>query len=194
MGDTLTADTSAIADEDGLSNAVFRYQWLADGADISSATGSTYTLADTDEGKVISVTVSFTDDAGNAESLTSAATAAVAGVPAEPLTAVMENAASSHDGENAFTFELRFSEEFPVSYETLRDHAFTVTGGGVKKAQRLEQGSDIGWRITVKPDGDGHVTVILPVTTDCGDQGAICTGDGRMLSNRLELTVSGPGG
>ena len=37
------------------------------------------------------------------------------------------------------------------------------------------------------------MTVTLPVTTECSAQGAICTGDGRMLSSRLELTVSGPG-
>ena len=34
--------------------------------------------------------------------------------------------------------------------------------------------------------------IVLPITTDCADAGAICTGDGRMLSNRMELTVSGP--
>ena len=194
VGGMLTADTSGIADEDGLSNASFSYQWQADGADISGATGSSYTLTETEEGKAIRVAVSFIDDAGNAESLTSAATDAVAGPPPEPLTAVIENAASSHDGESAFTFELRFSEGFSVSYKTLRDHAFEVTGGDVKKAKRLEQGSNVGWRITVRPNSNTHVTIVLPVTADCGALGAICTGDGRMLSNRLELTVSGPGG
>ena len=63
----------------------------------------------------------------------------------------------------------------------------------MRKAQRLDQGSDIGWQITVRPDGNGDVTVVLSVTTDCDDLGAICTEDGRMLSHRLELTVSGPG-
>ena len=113
--------------------------------------------------------------------------------PLTPLTGVIQNAAASHDGENVFTFELRFSEEFGISYKTLRDHAFTVTGGTVRKAQRLEQGSNIGWRITVSPDSSGAVTIILPITEDCEAQGAICTEDGRMLSHRLELTVSGPG-
>ena len=192
VGETLAADTSGIADEDGLTNAVFSYQWLADDSNISGATGETYTLADDDEGKAISVTVSFTDDAGNAETLTSAATDAVEAAPLTPLTALIENAAASHDGESVFTFELRFSEEFGISYKTLRDHAFTVTGGTVKKAQRLEQGSNIGWRITVRPNSDGAVTIILPITEDCEAQGAICTEDGRKLSHRLELTVGGP--
>ena len=74
-GETLTADTSGIADANGQGNAVFIYQWLAGGAEIAGATGSTYTLVDADAGKAISVTVSFTDDAGNAESLTSEARA-----------------------------------------------------------------------------------------------------------------------
>ena len=38
------------------------------------------------------------------------------------------------------------------------------------------------------------VSAPLPVTGDCGVQGAICAGDGRMLSNSLSFTVSGPGG
>ena len=46
----------------------------------------------------------------------------------------------------------------------------------------------------MQPSGNPGVTVSLPVTTDCDAQGAVCTGDGRMLSSRLELTVSGPSG
>ena len=106
LGETLTADTSGIADPDGLDNAVFSYQWLADDTAVQGATGSSYTLSDDNEGNAIKVIVSFTDDAGNEESLTSPATAAVR----EPLTVSMENEPSSHDGENVFTFELRFSE------------------------------------------------------------------------------------
>ena len=85
VGETLTADTSGIADENGLSNVQYEYQWLADDADIAGATGSTYTLTDSEESKAITVQVSFTDDADNEETLTSAATAAVAGAqPTEP--------------------------------------------------------------------------------------------------------------
>ena len=79
VSQTLTADTSGIADADGLDNVSFSYQWLAGDTGISGATGSTYTLADADEGKAIKVRVSFTDDGGNDETLTSAATEAVTG-------------------------------------------------------------------------------------------------------------------
>ena len=195
VGQTLTADTSDIADADGLDKATFTYRWLADDTDISGATGSTYTLTGSDAGKAIKVRVAFTDDAGNQESLTSAETSAVAAALI-PLTASVHDAPESHDGENAFTFELRLSEE-PVSsfsYVTLRDHAFTVTGGSVVNARRLNKPSNIRWEITVTPDGNGDVTIVLPVTSNCEAQAAICTGDGRMLSTRVELTVAGPGG
>ena len=75
---TLTVDTSGIADADGLSNVTFRYQWLSTrDAEIQGATSSTYTVQESDDGKTIKVRVTFTDDAGNEEELTSAATAEV---------------------------------------------------------------------------------------------------------------------
>ena len=81
VGETLTTDTSGVADADGLSNIQYEYQWLADDSDIAGATNATYTLVATDEGRVIKVRVSFTDDAGNEETLTSGATEAVAARP-----------------------------------------------------------------------------------------------------------------
>ena len=198
MGETLEADTSGISDNDGMDDAVFAYQWIRnDGnadTDIQGATNSTHTLSEDDQGKTVKVRVSFTDDRGHDETLTSTATAEVAGTPAEPLTASLENKPASHNGVDAFTFELRFSEEVKLSYKTLQNHAFDVTGGSVTKAQRLDKPSNVRWRITVEPDSDADVSVVLAVTTDCSYTGAVCTADGRMLSNRLDLTVTGPGG
>ena len=192
VGETLAAATSDIADADGLANATFTYQWLADDAEISGATGSSYTLDDADAGKAIKVRVSFTDDMGNAENLTSAATAAVA---RPPLTATVRDKPESHDGSAAFTFELRFSENIEdLSYTTLQEHALTVTGGTLPKVRRLEPGQNVRWEITVQPSSDAGVTIVLPITTDCSAQGAICTSDSRKLSKRLEVTVPGQGG
>ena len=192
VGETLTANTTGISDADGLANASFTYQWLADDADISGATTSSYTVVAGDVGKTIKVTVSFTDDAGNAEILTSAATTAVA---KSPLTATVYEKPSSHDGSNSFTFELRFSENMEsFSYSTLQDHALTVTGGTGLKVRRLEAGKNVRWEITVTPSSNADVTIALNATTDCSAEGAICTGDGRMLSEPLEITVGGPGG
>ncbi len=197
VGETLTADTTGISDGDGLNNATFAYQWLADDAEINGATASSYTLADADAGKAVKVKVTFTDDAGNDEELTSAATGAVAAtaVVTPSLAATVHGVPSSHNGQNAFTFELRFSEapEPGFSYTTVRDHAFTVTGGSVTYVRRLERPGNIRWEITVTPGSSADVTIALNTTTNCSAQGAICTEDGRPLSNRLELTVSGPG-
>ena len=69
VGETLTADRSGIADEDGVTGATFSYQWVSsDGTsdtDIAGATIATYTLVSADEGQTIKVRVSFTDDADN---------------------------------------------------------------------------------------------------------------------------------
>ena len=193
VGQMLTVSTSDISDSDGLINATFTYQWLADDTDITDATGSTYTLAAADEGKTVKVRVSFTDDRGHQETLTSTATAAVTAAPS-PLTVSVESAPTSHNGSEAFRIRVAFSEtpESGFSYTTMRDHAFTVTGGDVTGARRLVSGKNLRWEVTVQPSGNADVTVELPVTTNCAAQGAICTDNDEKLSNSLNLTVSGP--
>ena len=90
VGETLTASTTGIADADGLTSPTYTYQWIqVDGteADIAAANSSTYTLVDADLGTTLKVRVSFDDDGGNTETLTSAATATVtpaAGAPSSP--------------------------------------------------------------------------------------------------------------
>lgn len=99
VGETLTADASGIGDADGLDNASFSYQWLADGSDISGATGSSYTPVAADVGKAVSVRASFTDDAGNAESLTSAATDAVVKAANAPASGAPSISGTARVGE-----------------------------------------------------------------------------------------------
>ena len=66
VGETLTADTSGIADADGLTGASFSYQWLADGTPTYPGPRAVPThLASAEVGKAVKVRVSFTDDAGN---------------------------------------------------------------------------------------------------------------------------------
>ena len=83
MRQTLTADTSSIVDDNGIPDGAFSYQWLRVDNDISTeisgATGSDYTLKPDDEGKQVKVRVTFTDDAGNPESLESATVVIPAG-------------------------------------------------------------------------------------------------------------------
>ena len=85
VGQTLTAGTTAIMDADGLTSVSYTYQWIrvdgTDEEDISGENSSTYTLVDADLGTTLKVKVSFTDDASNSETLTSAATATVSAAP-----------------------------------------------------------------------------------------------------------------
>ena len=114
---------------------------------------------------------------------------------ATPLTAALSNLPAEHDGSHPFTFTLTFSENVTgLSYRTLRDDAFDVTGGGVTKAKRATKGGNQTWAMTVQPSGNGAVTVILPATTNCTASGAICTNDDRPLSNALAATIHGPVG
>ena len=191
VNQTLTADTSAISDADGLNNVSYNYQWLADGSDINGATGSTLHLTSNQLGQTIQIRITFEDDAGNTETITSAATVAVTAEPT-PLTASFSNVPASHIGSGEFTFDLSFSENVKAGYERVRDDAFTIVGGDILKAQRREQGTNQYWTITVKPDGNGAVYITLPETTDCNATGAICTDDERKLSNSTPASIAGP--
>ncbi len=108
---------------------------------------------------------------------------------------------SEHDGETVFTFEVRFSEAFPLSYLTMRDSVLTVTNGRVMGARRLDnphhehQGMQPNrrWEVRVRPDSNAEdVRIVLPETASCGASGAVCTEDGRKLSNAVSATVAGP--
>ena len=137
-GQTLRANITGISDSDGMTNATFTYQWLADDAEINGATGSSSTLVAGNPGKSFKVRGTFTDDAGNEASLPSNLVAAQSQVITEPLAASIHSAPGSHDGSAAFTFELRCSQEpaSGLSHTKMRDHALTVTGGiGVQGAE-----------------------------------------------------------
>ena len=178
------------------------------GVDTGSVSGSIVTLTLVTAvfaGEVVTVDYTVpTDDsaarlqdlAGNAAASFSGPDATNATQAADQLTASVSVVPESHDGSTVFTFELRFSEtpRKRFSYKIMRDRAFTVTGGEVTGARRLVPTSNVGWEIHVRPDGNGPVTIVLPVTTDCTAEGAICTEDRRPLSNRLEITVPAPGG
>lgn len=80
IGNTLTADTSGLSDPDGFyASTGYSYQWLANGAAISGATSSTYTIPPSREGEQISVRVSYLDGTYYNEVHTSTQTVAVAG-------------------------------------------------------------------------------------------------------------------
>ena len=177
------------------------------GVDTVSVSGSVVTLTlvtvvYAGEAATVDYTVPADDSAAKLQDLAGNAAASFSGQQvtnasqaAALFTASVSVVPESHDGSTVFTFELRFSEtpRKRFSYKIMRDLAFTVTGGEVTGARRLAPRSNVGWEITVTPSGDGPVTIVLPVTTDCTAEGAICTEDRRPLSNRLEITINGPG-
>ena len=125
---TLTTDTAGISDADGL--GVFSYQWYRDGLAIGGATSSTYTLGDADVDASITVTVSYTDQHGNAESTTSAAVGPVTNINDAPEGSVLIDNTTPAQGEvltasNSLSDADGLSE--PISYQWYRD-GVAITG------------------------------------------------------------------
>lgn len=83
QGQILTV-TNTLDDLDGL--GVISYQWQANGINIT--TGNTYTLTQTDVGKLITSVASYTDEFGKAESVSSVATSVVENVNDTPTGSV----------------------------------------------------------------------------------------------------------
>ncbi len=159
------------------------------------AYGTSVTLATlaavVDQEQEAEETVTIAASHGGAEIGLATVTIAVGEVP--PLTARFLELPETHDGQTPFRFELRFSEEVEISYVTLRDTAFEVTGGAVRGARRLARPSNLRWEITLEPASAAGVVLVLPPTTDCAAAGAVCTAASKPLSGRLEATVKGPG-
>ena len=120
-GQTLSANTTVISDVDGLEEATFQYQWIADDVDIVGATGSTYTLTSEHLGQAIRVRVTFTDDGDNEETLTSEPTVVTAGLQLR--------AATVDDA----TLTLTYSEELDTG-GSLPQAAFAVNVNGSSRS------------------------------------------------------------
>ena len=114
------------------------------------------------------------------------------------LTARLEGMPETHDGSRAIRFRVAFSENIGISYRSLREDAFTVTGGRVTGGKRVDGRRDL-FEMTVRPETDGDVSIALPAERSCGvsgprESGAICTKSRprRRLTNAPETTVPGP--
>ncbi len=119
QGQTLTADTSAVADADGL--GPFSFQWRRGGTPIAGATSATLLLTQADVGSTIDVVASYTDGGGTAESVTSAPTGTVTNANDAPTGAVVVTGTATQgetltadasdvadaDGLGAFSFQWR---------------------------------------------------------------------------------------
>ena len=108
----------------------------------------------------------------------------------DELTAEFRNAPKRHDGER-FDLELHFSEEVAIGYAAMRDDALEVANGEATAAGRITSGSNRKWRIRITPSGDEDVTVTLRGQRACRAAGAVCTSDGRQLSNTITASIEG---
>ena len=109
------------------------------------------------------------------------------------LTASFLAVPPEHDGQTPFAVELRFSEEpHGLSYRTLQDSLFVVSGGTLTKVRHFEPSANLRYELTITPSGDGAVKLARAALPACGAPGAICTGDGRALTGALALGVPGP--
>jgi methionine-rich copper-binding protein CopC len=142
QGQTLSANTSTLADADGL--GVFGYQWLKAGVAITGATNNNYVLSQSDVSFTISVRVSYTDGRGTTESVTSSASSAVANTNDAPnglvaiagtftqgQTLTATNTLTDLDGMGAVTYQWK-ADGTAIGAAT--GNTFTLTEAQVGKA------------------------------------------------------------
>ena len=165
VGEKLTASTSGIADLDGLENVTYRYQWIAGGSNIDGATGSTYTLTSSEQGQTIQVRVTFTDDADNEETLTSAATSEVEARPNRPATGKPAISGTPQVGETLTADTLPIDDKDGLTNATF-EYQWIAGGSDIDGATSSsytltasEQGQTIRVRVTFTDDADNEETL-----------------------------------
>ena len=170
VGHTLTADTSGIDDQDGLTNPGYTYQWqrreIGVYTDISGADSMVYTLTPDDQGKRVRVQVTFNDDDDNShtlESFPSGVVQAQTSIPSDKVKVSLDGTA--YVVEEGRTLQITVTlaeapEEDPVYIP------FTVTpGNGARRSEfdawssastdslRFAAGQTTDW-IKIRPDDD----------------------------------------
>ena len=183
VGMTLTAGTADIVDDDGLTSPGYTYQWLKEGSDISGQTGSTYTPTSSDIGKNIKVKVDFTDDANNAESLTSDETTAV--VPAAitcptdtTWCSILTTGYQTPNSDDEFFLGLGTTVgTTSESFGSLAAAAFTHLGLSYAVTQ-----------ILVDPDGG---SALIATSPNLPDDGAGLTLSVQQVSGQRDIPLSG---
>ena len=163
VNEVLTANTSGIADEDGLTSPGYEYQWVRfDGinnTDISGATSSTYTVKPEDAGKQIKVKVTFTDDLSYPEGplyslLTDAVNTPATGAPTisgsprvgQTLTA-HTSAISDADGTGSATFTYQW-----MRYDGTSDTDIAGATSSTYTLKPEDAGKQVKVRVTFTDD------------------------------------------
>ena len=174
------------------------------GTDYTAASG-TLTFAAGETAKTVEVAALADTAAEDDETLTltlsnasgatigdGAATGTVVNV-VPPLTASFHSLPAEHDGKKRFGFEIRFSEEFQgMRLTAFKAGALQVTGGRLIDAKRTVRGQNRSVTVRVRPASYEDMVLTLAATADCAATTAICTSDGRKLSETVTATVQGP--
>ena len=173
VGETLTASASGIADADGLTDARFAWQWIANDETtdtaIAGATDASYTLTSAEAGKTITVRVTFTDDGGIEETLVSEPTALVnasSGLPTisgtakvgETLTASASGIADA-DGLTGARFAWQW-----IANDGTTDTAIAGATDASYTLTSAEAGKTITVRVTFTDDGGTEETLVSEPT------------------------------
>ena len=150
VGHALEAGLGAIADGDGLTRPSWRYQWLVENRPydgprraIEGATGAAYTPVAADEGRFVAVRVSFTDDAGHAESAVSplrrVRAAPVAPSAANPVWSATLTAERQWEGD----YDLRVGYDSGDALGALSETGFDHGGSGytVRRLMMTSEGA-----------------------------------------------------
>ena len=162
VGSTLRLSASELRDVDGLSG--FSFQWIrvngGSQTDIPSANNRIYQPVDADVGKTLKVTMSYTDNDGTAETVTSAPTATVVA----PVVSIAASGSAVTEGGSA-TFTLTASPA-PDS-----DISVTVT---VTDSGAFAEGGQTGTKtVTINTSGTATLTVTTADDTIEESNGAI---------------------
>ncbi len=138
QGETLSA-SNTMSDADGV--GAITYTWKAGGATVGN--GATYTLTQAEVGKTITVMASYTDGGNTAESVTSAATTAVANVNDAPTGTVVITGTATQGQTLTASSTLADADGLGAITFTWRAGGTTVGTGATYALQQAEVGKTI---------------------------------------------------
>jgi hypothetical protein len=146
--DQILSAVIGFTDADGISSE-FTYCWYRDGELIEGATSATYQLTDADVGARIHVVVSYTDDYGTHETLTSSPSAPVTPVNDAPTGAVIITGAALQGDVLTASHSVDDVDGMPaaVQWQWYRDGV--AISGATSTTYQLSD-ADVGTRIQVR--------------------------------------------
>ena len=192
-----TSDGTAVADADyeAVSGT------LVFGPGETQKTVAVSVLADTHSEAAETLTLTLAGPVGGTLGEAQATGTIAANVHGVPLTATLthmpdedeDDVLGEHKGSGTFEVRLAFNTEPRMSYKTVRDTMFDVTGGTITGARRVTRGNNQRFDIVVKPSGNEAVTFSLHAPLPaCGETGSVCTEAGRMVEGPVSATILGP--